>query len=166
MKIDFGDEARLEILRTSLLVEKFVTSFLALLIGIEDQDNSKTLGNKSTSLSFNQKIDILIDMGALNNLEKKKFQTFMEIRNQFMHNIMADSYVSCFNFINGKESFLLKEYPQTLDNSREEQLRTAVVKLSTEIFELIITLTDHIQATAKPREKIREYYLELKRRYK
>ena len=54
--------------------------------------NSKTLGHKSSSLSFMSKIHMLFDMGILSSDDVKYFQSLSEIRNQFAHNIDCDSF--------------------------------------------------------------------------
>ena len=46
----------------------------------------------------------------------------MEIRNQFMHNLAADSYESCYAF-KRKEKFILDNYPQETTLTKEEQLK-------------------------------------------
>lgn len=102
-------DIRKAILRDSLLLENLISIFCTLLLGIERQ--SSCFGNSSKALSFNQKINLLIDIQAMENIEKNKFIKFMEIRNQFIHNLEAVDFQSCFNFIDGAEKFLLKQYP-------------------------------------------------------
>ena len=128
-------DIRKRILVTSLTLEALTSVFLGGLLGI-DLPNSKTLGNTSSSLSFNEKIDLLIDIGALDTKTKNKFQTFMEVRNQFMHNLNASSYEKCFSYLTGKDSFMLKNYPQAEDLSREEKLKNAVHQLSSDIIKI------------------------------
>ncbi|MDP3445793.1 MAG: hypothetical protein Q8T08_23275, partial [Ignavibacteria bacterium] len=103
---------RVDILQYSLMVENFSSIFLSTLLDIPDFKESKSLGNRSGNLSFNQKIDLLIDIQAIEKKEKSKFSNFMSIRNQFMHNIDADSYENCLKNIEGADKFLLKTYPQ------------------------------------------------------
>src|ERR1700759_4851657 len=89
-----------KILLYSLMFESLTSYFIARLVGIEDHKNSKTLGNKSSSLSFNQRVDFLLDLKVLGSDQRMKLQSFMEIRNQLMHNIEASSYEKCFSFMN------------------------------------------------------------------
>ena len=53
-------------------------------MGIKDVDTSSTLSNKSSALSFNQKVDMLIDIGAISKTNKVKFLTFMEILSKIL----------------------------------------------------------------------------------
>jgi len=136
---------RKEILTYSLMIEGLTSAFLSGLLGIKDQKNSRTLGNKSSSLSFNNKIDLLIDIGALRGDTKSKFQTFMEIRNQFMHNLEASNYEKCFSFMPDKITFLLKQYPQAQNLNKEEQLKNATLELANEVFKFTGELTERLK---------------------
>nr|WP_322625885.1 hypothetical protein [uncultured Flavobacterium sp.] len=141
---------RQEILQMALLLENFSSIFLAKLVGIEDWQNTRSLGNKSGNLSFNQKIELLIDIGALSKIEKSKFQTFMELRNQFMHNLKADTYEACYSFLDGKENFVLKLFPQDPNLIREEKLRRASLDLGNDILGVTTGL---LEAVKKKNEK-------------
>src|SRR6266446_5696534 len=94
-----GVEKRLDVLEAALTMEHLTSAFLTSLLGIKDWQGSKVFGNKSGCISFNQKIDLLIEIGALSKDLRTKYQTFMEIRNQFMHNINAESYEKCLSLI-------------------------------------------------------------------
>lgn len=107
----YGFRNRNIILSSSLLIEKTTSSFIANLLGINNPENSLTLGIKNSAFSFNQKIDLLIDLGALNTSDKRKFQLFMELRNKFMHVLEADSFVNCFKLLRGKKHFYLSCIP-------------------------------------------------------
>lgn len=142
---DLGLPIRKEILFTSLAVEGLTSAFLSTLLEIKDYKNSRTLGNKSGSLSFNQKVDLLIDIGALSKEDKNKFQVFMEIRNQFIHNLSATTYEKCFGATGGTDKCILKIYPQSKNISREEQLEEATKELGNEVIKLIFDLTKRIE---------------------
>ena len=85
-----GIDIRKEILLSSLYLESFLSHFLGGMLGIKDISNSMSLGNTGKALSFSQKLNLLIDIGALKKDDQKKFLAFMEIRNQFMHNIYIE----------------------------------------------------------------------------
>lgn len=131
--MEIGLNIRKEVITTSLIIESLISSFLGELLGIKDIKNSKLFGNKGGCLSFSQKVDMLIDIGVVPQDDRKKFQAFMEIRNQFMHNLEAINYEKCLSFTNGTDKFLLKAYPQITTLSKEEQLKAASQKLNTDI---------------------------------
>ncbi|MGC4041888.1 MAG: hypothetical protein QM710_14185 [Flavobacterium sp.] len=145
MNIDIGIEKRKNILAISLMLEGMTSAFLAQLIGIENHIETISFGNKSSSLSFNQKIGLLIDIGALPPEEKGKFQLFMEIRNQFMHNLQAKTYELCFSFLPGRDKFILKLYPQDGNLNVEEQLEKATMELSDEVSRITVNLIEKVK---------------------
>ena len=140
--MDLGLDIRKDILEYSLMMEMLTTNFLARILDIKEPKNSKTLGNKTSSFSFNHKIDLLIDLGALRKEERKKYQYFMEIRNQFMHNIDASSYEKCLACLDGTNNAVLKLYPQPESLSLDEKYRNAVFALSEETLDLTIQIID------------------------
>lgn len=146
MNIDIGIEKRKLILTTSLFVENFTSAFLSRLLEIKDYRKTFSFGNKNSNLSFNQKVNLLIDIGAIEAVQRNKFLTFMEIRNQFMHNLEANSYVKCFDFIDGKEKYILKAYPQDSNKSREEQLEKATEQLANEVLNMSLVIFEKVRA--------------------
>lgn len=83
-------ELRKDILEKSLTLEDALSRLLAILFRFS-KDNSKTLGHKSSSLSFKTKADLLNDLGRLNDEQYRALIMFMEIRNQLIHNLDSDS---------------------------------------------------------------------------
>lgn len=137
---------RIDVLKTALILEEMTSVFLASLLGVENIKESLSFSNKGSALSFNQKINLLIDIGALNNDARGKYQVFMEIRNQFMHNVKARSYETCFSFTDNKDNYILNKYHQDKKLPREVQLENAFSSLSTELITLTIKLTEKIKA--------------------
>jgi hypothetical protein len=97
---DYEGKVRLQVLEHSLQLEGYATLWLSIFLDI-DSRISKTLGNKSSAISLNSKINLLIDLGALDSKMSDKFLKLMEIRNQFMHNPHAKTFVDCSNYISG-----------------------------------------------------------------
>jgi DNA-binding MltR family transcriptional regulator len=89
---DYNIELRSYILNLALSVEDLSTLIVKSLLR-KVKSNSKTLDNKSSSLSFKNKIDILYDLGDITNDAYNQFVKFMEIRNQFIHNPQCNKFV-------------------------------------------------------------------------
>jgi hypothetical protein len=89
--IDINLPLRSEVLEIALYLEDRVNSLLLTLLFIE-KPNRKALSNKSGSLSFKNKIDLLFDLDILKSAEHQNFILYMEFRNQFMHNITCCSF--------------------------------------------------------------------------
>ncbi|MDP2385135.1 MAG: hypothetical protein Q8M29_02070 [Bacteroidota bacterium] len=144
MDLKIGIDIRKDVLLSALYVEGYVSHFLARLLNVKDPDKSMSFGHTGKALSFNQKVNLLIDVGALKKEDQTKFITFMEIRNQFMHNMNAKTYELCFSYIKGKDKFLLGMYPQKATLSPEKQLEKAVSELTNEVTKLSISVIDKI----------------------
>lgn len=142
---NIGIDTRSEVLQYALIIENFTSIFLATLLDIKDIKNSRVLGNKSNPISFNQKVTLLIEIEALDAGEKAKFWTFMEVRNQFMHNMEAINYETCFTYLDGKDKYLLKQYPQKSELPREEQLKLAFRALSEEVVKSTMGLYERVK---------------------
>lgn len=139
MDLSLGIQKRKHLLLYALYLEGFLSEFLAALLGIKNTESSMSFGNTSKALSFNQKVNLLIDLGALKKEDQNKFITFMELRNQFMHNIHAKTYELCYEYLpKGKDNFVLGRYPQKANLSREKQLEEASLDLASEIIKLTI----------------------------
>lgn len=141
-----GMSVRQDVLQSSLFFERSISIYLATLLGVIDPDKSKSFGNSGSSLSFNSKVELLIDIGALPADIKKGFQKFMEIRNQFIHNFSANTYENCFDVLDdGVEKFLTKKYPQSESLSREERLKKVFQDLALELLEVMKSLNDKVK---------------------
>jgi hypothetical protein len=143
--MNIGLKIRTDMLINALLVERMVSEFLAKLLGISDLNNSKALGNNSGSISFSQKIDLLIEIGALSQDTRKKYQAFMQIRNQFMHNLDAKTYNDCFSCNEGMDKFLIKLYKPNANLNREEQLEYVTKELCGDVLRLTADLMKKIE---------------------
>jgi hypothetical protein len=147
---NIGLEIRKEYLGYSLLLESTTSILLAGLLGVKQPLTSKTFGNKNSSLSFNTKIDLLIDIGALDTGCKNKYQKFMEIRNQFMHNIAASTCLKCLNHIDGSINFFKNNYSKEFGNGTENQAKKAAIALAIDVLDLTGQLVKKLE------EKIRK----------
>ncbi|HSZ26202.1 MAG TPA: hypothetical protein VK766_10800 [Cytophagaceae bacterium] len=145
------NESRNTVIDSALMIEFSISQILGMLLDISTED-SKTLSNKSTSLSLKTKIDLLTDIRALDRKEAIKFENFLQVRNQFVHNSKAKNYESCFSFIDGLGNKLLKDYPQKDELTQEEKLEKAFGKLFNDIIKSLkklygLTLTKKFQDT-------------------
>jgi uncharacterized protein YktA (UPF0223 family) len=144
-KLDLGIQKRARVLQQALIVEGFTSMFLGGLLRIKNIPNSRAFGNTGSALSFKNKIDLLMDMGVLNDDLKAKFITFMEIRNQFMHNMSASTYVDCFKNLSGKQKWILGIYPQPGVTDIEQALDNASVQLGEEVVNEVMNVFKHVE---------------------
>lgn len=135
------NQKRIKVLNNSLLLEFYSSLSLAFLLDIDVDDirNSKSLGNKSSSISFNQKVNLLLDNKSIQKDEKLKLESFMSIRNQFMHNLGVKTFADAFNNISGLENKLKKIYPDLFkDKEQEESLELCIDHLFSDGMDILI----------------------------
>ena len=100
-------------------------------IDFDKTKESKSLGNSSSSLSFNQKVNLLLDNKSITKEEKLKLESFMNIRNQFMHNKDANSYEKAVELVSGLRNRLQKIYP---DLFKDTDIENAIEKCVSELY--------------------------------
>jgi hypothetical protein len=115
-------ELRQGILERSLHLENMTNELLLVLLNI-NKDGTKTLSNKSSSLSFKNKIDLLYDLDKLSKQEYSKFILFMEIRNQFVHNIDCSSFSILFDILGNDRKMALIKYEDPRDSKLDKATR-------------------------------------------
>jgi len=98
METGLNIELRKEVLEIALNIEKMVSDLLILYLNIEKEDR-KAICNKSTSLSFKNKIDLLFDLEVFSKDEYNKLLLLMEFRNQFLHNYECDTFPNAGKFL-------------------------------------------------------------------
>ena len=142
----YAAKVRSKILSNSLRLDYIITMMLGDLLGFAPV-TSITLGTKSSTLSFKSKVELLIDIGALNKNNKNKFIKFMEIRNQFVHNISVDSFKSCFASVEGSTGFLKKNYPKAVGEKKTEEslFEKLYDELSEDVFNLAIGIGQKVK---------------------
>ncbi|WP_103072173.1 hypothetical protein [Aquimarina sediminis] len=95
------------------------------------KDDLKTLGNKSSALSFKSKIDLLYDLEEIDKTYYNHLLKLMEIRNQFAHNHNAVTFESLDEINPDINKYLTKHQEDGLDENlpREEKLKITFNKL-------------------------------------
>ncbi|WP_297332654.1 hypothetical protein [Flavobacterium sp.] len=94
-------------------------------------ENSKSLGNQSSALSFKSKIDLLYDLEEIDKTYYNHLLKLMEIRNQFAHNPNATSFEELDNINPDINKYLEKNIPEEIvtDSDRETKLKAAFSEL-------------------------------------
>lgn len=145
-------ECRIKILSKSLEIEDGLSNILKEIIKVPKVD-TKTLGNQSSSLSFKTKADLLYDLDRITKDEYNRLILFMEIRNQFIHNIHANSFTKVFEILgNNRKNNLLKlndELTELHDLVKEEKDKEKILEfcfdfLSIKLLETIISNREQI----------------------
>nr|WP_288835567.1 hypothetical protein [uncultured Flavobacterium sp.] len=114
----YNIDLRSKILMYSIQQEALSSEVIKKFLRISKQD-LKTLGNKTSSFSFKNKIDLLFDIGDIEKEEYPFLIKFMEIRNQFIHNPTCSTFLDLKIENNEYTNFLKKNFKN--DIVEEEQ---------------------------------------------
>ena len=135
--IDINLKLRSEILDATLILENLVNELILVLLLIENP-KKKAISNKSGSLSFKNKIDLLFDLDILASKEHQNFLLLMEFRNQFLHNIECNSFKKAVKLLgNEKEKRLLRFGEEDKMSDREYQYKNSFDNLKIECLNIL-----------------------------
>ncbi|MCB9336078.1 MAG: hypothetical protein H6586_08005 [Flavobacteriales bacterium] len=120
---------RLTVIEYSLDLEWLASKQLSRLLFIENYKDSISFGETAQALSFNQKLNLLLDSRDIAKEDKMFFQTFMEIRNKFAHNRDIKTYFDACSSV--KKVDFLKKHFEISDSSSDDEsfLEDAVFQL-------------------------------------
>ena len=136
---------RARVMEDSVHIEKNVSLYLCMLLEI-DFNSSKLF--KSEGMSFEVKLNLLLELNYFNKLKREKFRKFSEIRNKFAHLADVITFSDCFQRLSGTENILAKWYPNIKGLKTGEDLnKEFYLLLKTELFEDIIDFTAYFDAT-------------------
>ncbi len=94
------------VLNRSLEIESKLSEILKYLLGLEKEDDNKSLGFKGSALSLKAKVDLLFDINKIEKDLYKELILFMEIRNQFVHNLDSRTFEVVTKRINKQKKIL------------------------------------------------------------
>lgn len=146
-------KVRNEFFVSALFVESAITDYLSEKLNIADAIHSELLGNSKKALSFDQKIDALLDSANFSIIDKSKLSVFREIYKEFMLNIEASSFEDCFSSPDSNDDFLLILYPQNDYLPREEKLINSCYQLIGEVSELVALHTEKAEVKMPRRSR-------------
>lgn len=99
---------RAKVIEKAVGFEEIISQLLSIFLEI-DKDSSNSFGNKNIALSFNAKINLLVDLKIMTPKLIKDFQLFAEIRNKFAHVLYVDTFVKCFEIIPKRRKYFLEK---------------------------------------------------------
>ena len=135
---NYNISLRSKILTHSICQEELSADILKKFLRIS-KINLKTLGNKSSTFSFKNKIDLLSDVGDIEEVQYPFLIKFMEIRNQFIHNPTCSTFLDLKRENNDCANFLKKKFENDIDDE-EQSLSDSYEKLNIFCKQLLIKL--------------------------
>ncbi len=148
-------ELRSWVISHVLRLEQTSSSAIRAILRMFNKD-SKTIGNKSSALSFKSKVDLLHYLEELEKSEYTHLLKLMEIRNQFAHNPNAVSFEEFDNINPEINKYLLKHESDEADKelSKEVRLRTVFSELFQKaVGKLIVIEIEYTQGIHKEMRK-------------
>jgi len=139
---------RNEFFISALFVESNISDYVTDKLKI-DTENSNSSEYK---LSFDQKVELILDSERLSIIDKSKLSVFREIRSEFLLNKNAETIEDSLTSTNNNNDFLLILYPQSEYLPREEKLTNACYQLIGEVSELVSIATDKTEVKIKRRK--------------
>ncbi len=113
-------------LEISIFVEGLTSQLLSVLLGVQDKEKSKIFGHGGKSFSYDTKMELLIEIGALSKEDRKLFELFGAIRNQFAHNWRANTAVETMVFLQSIQPSLWKERCPNWEERKESDYVKAI----------------------------------------
>ncbi len=143
-----------EFLVSALFIESAINDYLSHKLEINNPISSEFLGNGKKGLTFDQKIDALLDSSVFSIIEKSKISVFREIYKEFQLNFEAASLEESFTSPDANDDFLMILYPQNEFLPREEMLINACYQLIAEVSELIAEKTSSVEVKMSSTRKL------------
>lgn len=99
-----AENSRLCVIENSIFIEELASRVLGNILNV-DWAATKSFGHTSSSLSFNQKLQLIQDIKGIDKEDLKKLTCVANIRNKFAHVSSIDSFETLFSdSIIGKET--------------------------------------------------------------
>ena len=120
-----GWSKRMKILRVCVELEYNTSEFLKQIFKLPS--GTISFGGKSNALSFEHKLNLMLDLASISKEDRKRFKLLQEMRNKFAHDISALNFE--FYYVVTKsnpENDLLKWYPVPNKGTLEQRLTKAV----------------------------------------
>ena len=116
------ETTRAKVIDKAVGFEELISQLLSMLLEV-DKNSSISFGNKNIALSFNSKINLLVDLKFIHRDAVSDFQLFAEIRNKFAHVLYADSFTKCLELLSSSSRNKFKEnFVGDSDNTDEEDI--------------------------------------------
>lgn len=141
---------RLCIIENSIFIEELISKVLGTILNI-DWKESKSFGFANTSLSFNQKTHIVLDIKGIAKEDLKKLTALMNIRNKFAHVSHVKSFDDLFTKTKVGTQIKNSFHNWYLDQKRDSDIpevnheniyRVCFYLLVQDIVELLLKISD------------------------
>ncbi len=141
-----------------VFIEDMISSYMGDKFGISNTVDSKVLGNSKDAISFDNKIDYLMETGDFSIIDKSKLSVYKAIRKEFLLNNDVSSLEESFTSLDHNDDFLLIMYPQEAFLPRNEKLTIACYNLIEDVSHLVSKYTDKTEIKLKKENRLRSRF--------
>ncbi|MCG9909961.1 MAG: hypothetical protein MH137_01560 [Flavobacteriales bacterium] len=137
-----SSQTRYFVIDSTIQIEHLISKTLGIILGI-DWKNSKSFGFKSSSLSFNQKVFIIQDLGKSDKLLVDKLDCLIQIRNKFAHVYEVKTFEDFFSLstsTNDVKKKLERYYISDNLKNDENKYQSYFTKLTYDIVNSLIAI--------------------------
>jgi len=129
------------VLHIALMVEEKARWAMDLILRV-GPDESKVIRD----MSFNDRMQFLVDLKALDKEERKRFLILQRVRNKLVHHLQANTLEKCFELMaEDPETTILSDYPQPKGLSREDELWNAMQELIDDIGNYLVKIEEYVK---------------------
>jgi hypothetical protein len=154
--VNYEVNIRNEFFISALFVENMISSYITAKFKLNGIIDTSILDNNDESISFNDKIELLLESDNLSIIDKSKLSVFREIYKELNINKDAGTFEDCLTSSDSNDDFLLILYPQEDTITREKKLTNACILLIDDVSQLVSHFTD--EAPVKLNKRISKLY--------
>jgi hypothetical protein len=142
----------------AVFIEDMISKYIADKMGIKSTVDSEILGNSKNAMTFDQKMDFVMESGNLSIIDKSKISVYKAIKKEFLLNQDASSLEESFTSLDHNDDFLLIMYPQEPFLPRNEKLTVACYNLIEDVSQLVSGYTDKHQIKIQKDNKLKSIF--------
>jgi len=118
---DLNLELRSLVLDYSLNLENEINQIFIIFFNVDNAVKSRNFGSKA-GVSFQNKVDLLYDLGIISKTDIEPLELIMIFRNRFLHNIKYNSFTIMFQDLDNSIVNRLKKYSHDVWDSEESYI--------------------------------------------
>lgn len=139
--VNYEISIRNEFFISALFIENMISSYMSEKFNLQDILDSSIIDDNVKSISFNDKIELLLESEDLTVIDKSKLSVFREIYKELTNSEDAETFENCLTSTDDNDDFLLILYPQEDLIIRDEKLTNACIYLIDDVSQIVSNFT-------------------------
>jgi hypothetical protein len=134
---------RHRVIDIAVQLEFNISNYLKVKLDIRNDDSRSF--DKGSSLSFQQKLNLILDLDVLTKDEVLKFELFGQIRNKFAHKVEIETFADCIDSDKHLRNKLVKLYSPEKEVSQDFQYRSIFIDVLIDITAIGVKLVKDLE---------------------